>query len=302
MASSVYRIVTDSIVEELKAGTVPWRRPWATIGNTGGPVNLVSNRPYRGINTFLLGLTAHRSPYWVTYKQAQQLGGQVRKGEKSSVAIFWKMQRFAAEVENADRDIVETMRDVPILRYYRVFNTDQCDGLASHKRIKAIEAATPPAEWEAIQDADALIRRMPNAPQIRHLGDRAFYRPGDDSVTLPEPGLFEAAGDYYAVALHELTHSTGHRSRLDRHGLDEYRSHHFGDANYSREELVAEMGSAMLCAVSGIENTIANSAAYVQSWINALKGDERLAVVAAARAQKAADYIRGETATVEAAA
>jgi antirestriction protein ArdC len=275
----VYDIVTEKIVSMLEAGTIPWRRPW-TVENRM-PANLVSKKAYRGINTFLLGATAmargYSSPWWVTFKQAADLGGHVRKGEKATIAVFWKM------TEHQDSETGET-KEVPLLRYFNIFNLDQTEGIAAPAETETGSTFTP------IETAERIVSDMPNRPEIRHGGDRAYYSPLLDYVQLPHPESFAQPENYYATAFHEITHSTGHKSRLDR-GLGE-RLAPFGSPDYSREELIAEMGAAFLCACAGIEPaTLDNSAAYLASWVEVLKGDSGIAVHAAAQAQRAADYI-----------
>jgi antirestriction protein ArdC len=198
--SEVYDIVTAEVVRLLEEGTAPWRRPWTVERRL--PTNLVSKRESRGANVFLLGVKAalkgYGSPYWVTFKQALDLGGHVRKGEKSTLAIFWRT------VEKEDPETGEA-KEYPVLRYYSVFNTGQCDGLP-----------VPPAPeaditFDPIEAAETIIRNMPSAPAIRHGGDQAFYAPLTDHVQLPKREAFETPAAYYGCAFHELTHSTGHK-------------------------------------------------------------------------------------------
>lgn len=274
----VYQLITDRLLAILEAGTVPWRKPW-NYGSDGGPLNLVSKRHYQGINCFLLACTPHSSPYWLTYRQAQALGGNVRRAEKGSLVIFWKMY------EKDDPKAEDGKKRLPILRYYTVFNVEQCEGVTA----PASDAGTW-HEHDPIEAAEKIQLAMPNRPVVEIGGIRACYSPSRDHVQIPELFRYEQPEEYYCTLFHELAHSTGHQSRLNREGIIE--SHYFGSPDYSREELVAEMAAAFLCGHTGIENvTIQNSAAYLQSWIRVLKGDKRLAVTAAAQAQKAADYI-----------
>ena len=271
----VYQMITDRLVAMLEDGTAPWGKPW-----TGGsdPANLVSRREYSGINYFLLACSSYSSPYWLTYKQAQDLGGHVRKGEKGTPVIFWKI----LEKKNATGE--ESGEKVPLLRYYTVFNAEQCEG------IKVPDACAATHHNDPIDAAEAVQLAMPNRPIVTIGGARAFYSPARDSVTVPEMARYKHPEAYYSTLFHELGHSTGHETRLNRPGVAE--QHFFGDAEYSREELVAEMAAAFLCGHCGIESAvIENSAAYLQSWIKALRGDKKLAITAAAQAQKAADYI-----------
>ena len=272
--SKIYDLVTDQIMDALRQGDIPWRKPWQIrIAR-----NMVSRKEYRGINVFLL----NGSAWWASYRQIKQLGGYVRKGEKSTLCVFWKLQQFTETDESGER----STKTVPLLRYYRVFSIDQCE-LPDDVRAKYID---PDQQFNPIQEAESVVSNMPNRPEIEHRGNRAFYRPSADLVVMPPRDQFHAETGYYDTLFHELGHSTGHSSRLNRKTLIDLAA--FGDHNYSKEELVAEMTSAFLCGVTGIvRDTIANSAAYIQSWLRALDDDRRLVVHAAAQAQKAADYI-----------
>jgi antirestriction protein ArdC len=273
---SVYEIVTEQVIKQLESGVAPWRKPWRTLP----PANLVSKKPYRGINVFLLAFAGYGSQYWLTFNQANQLGGNVRKGEHGTKIVFWKCN--TRETESADGEIEE--RKSAFLRYYTVFNLEQTDGLKALLRL-------PPAF--PIESAEEIVKGMPNPPAFEQ-DSRPAYIPSRDTVTMPSRTAFETQAEYYSTLFHELTHSTGHAKRLGREGIEKIQP--FGSEDYSKEELVAEMGSAMLCGVAGIEQaTISNSAAYLRSWINRLKADSRLVVSAARAAQEAADYIRGES-------
>lgn len=289
MSSTVYEIVTDRLVAILERGTIPWEKPWAARGADGAfvaPTNFKSGRAYRGVNLFLLGSAGYSSPHWLTFKQALDLGGHVRKGEKSTPVIFWKLQ----EVDDAKAP--GGTRKIPFARYYSAFNLEQCDGITAPT---AETPATPPAPFDPIGTAARIVAKMPKAPTITHKEARAYYRPIGDTVNMPRPELFRQPAEYYSTLFHELTHATGHAARLGRPGITELGS--FGDANYSREELVAEMGASYLAAEAGIfHRTAENSAAYLSGWIKALRGDAKLAIVAAAQAQKAADFITGRLA------
>ncbi len=272
---SVYEIVTSRILAELEKGEIPWCKPW----RTEAAKNLCSGKAYRGINVFLLAMRGFASPWWLAYRQALDRGGHVRKGEKGTTVIFWKWNPREVEDENGEKHV----ENLPILRYYTVFNVEQCEGIAAPAPTK------PPVN--PIETAEALAAGMPKPPKVE-LSSQAAYRPSTDTVLMPSRNSFESAESYYSTLFHELTHSTGHVSRLGRPHVMDVAC--FGSEDYSREELVAEMGVAMLCAVAAIEShTVSNSAAYLQSWLRVLKGDSRLVVVAAAQAQKAADYIQG---------
>ena len=269
---TVYEVVTKQILEQLEKGIVPWQKSWAIEA----PRNLSSRRPYRGVNVILLGMRGYSSPWWVTYRQAKERGGHVCKGERGSTVVFWK--RAIRQTRNEDTGELEN-RESFVLRYYTVFNVEQCDGIEA-------PAARPPLA--PLSSADAAVQGMPNRPTIRQ-GAGACYIPRLDTVEIPPRDCFQTIEGYYSTLFHELVHSTGHESRLNRKGImDVIR---LGSEDYSKEELVAEMGAAMLCATVGIETTRENSAAYIQTWLRNLRNDSRLVVMAAAQAQKAADHI-----------
>ena len=282
---NTYEIITDKIIKLLEQEIVPWRRPWSAAGL---PRNLVSKKTYRGINLFLLSATKYASPYWMTFKQANQLGGSVRKGEHGEVIVFWKVDQVAESATGADMEKVEAdKRRRFVLRYFRVWNLEQCDlPQAVLDKLPKIETH----HHDPIEAAERIVREMPNAPVIQYGGSKAFYSPLTDRITLPSPELFTSIDEFYATLDHELLHSSGHRSRLNRDTLTEAAP--FGSPAYVGEELVAEMGAAFLCAEAGISPTVIdNQAAYIQGWLAKLRGDKRLVVVAAAQAQRAADYI-----------
>lgn len=282
--TDVYQIVTDKIVELLEKGTIPWRKPWVSVGGRGVmPTNLVSKKAYRGVNVWMLAAAGYGSPYWLSYNQAIDLGGSVRQGEKSSLAVFWKR----GEVE--DKDTGE-MKKTFLLRYYRVFNVEQCDGLEKHLP-KVEKPKKNGKKFNPIAEAEKIVRQMPKAPEIKHQGDRAAYSPLFDIVKMPTRESFVDAPGYYTTLFHELTHSTGHASREGRFAGCQETDKQFGSETYAKEELVAEMGAAFLCAVSGIESTADHSAAYIKGWLKALKDDRKLVVNAAAAAHRAADFI-----------
>jgi antirestriction protein ArdC len=284
MAINVYEVINHRIMELLEQGTIPWRKPWNAEGNM--PKNLVSRKEYRGINLFLLNAMPYSSSYWMTFKQAQDKGGTVRKGEKSTMVIFWKwLDRTGAVSEPDEADAAGSWKGkVPMLRYYNVFNVEQCDG------IKVPESNDTVNEFSPIERAEEIISTMPCRPDIRYGGNRAYYSPGLDYVQLPNKHTFNSSEEYYSTCFHELTHASGHITRLGRKSILE--PSYFGSHEYSKEELVAEMGSAFLCGYSGIEqNTLENSAAYILGWLKVLKNDKKLLVHAGALAQKAVDYI-----------
>jgi antirestriction protein ArdC len=278
---TVYEVITTRIVDLLEQGTIPWRKPWSVAGDE--PRNLVSGKSYRGVNVFILSAMPFASPYWLTYRQATERGGTVQKGSKGCPVVFWRWSTDEDDAEDRKRSDPAKCR-APVLRYYTVFNAEQCDGIAT----PATEART----FEPIPECERIVRSMPKAPRIEHGRSQAFYRPSTDTVTMPPAQAFDSPAFYYSTLFHELTHSSGHESRLARKGITD--AVMFGSHEYSREELIAEMGAAFLCGTAGIENaTLKESSAYLASWINVLKGDSRLAITAAAQAQKAADFVLG---------
>jgi antirestriction protein ArdC len=289
--TDLYERVTDQIITALEAGTVPWSKPWDP--RIGLPVSISTSKLYRGINIFLLSLAqqaaGYDSPWWATYKKIAELGGQVRQGEKSTMVTFWKTGETPKENEvTGDTE----MKRWAVLRSYLVFNACQADGLP--EKYATAPDATANTPLLACADVIADDFAQDNAPALQHGGPSAFYSPGQDLVQLPVWESFAQAEGYYSTAFHEMGHSTGHSSRLNREGQTE--GHSYGDELYSKEELVAEMTAAMLCGFSGIEQeTLPRSAAYIRSWIGALKGDTRLIVQAAGQAQRATDLILGTT-------
>ena len=270
----IYQMVTDRVAELLEKGVVPWQKPWAGGGH---PANFISKKDYRGINTFLLGASGFSSRYWLSFKQVKSKGGTVKKGEHGSPCIFWKW------IDLKETDETDKPKKIPFMRYYTVFNLEQTTGID----IPEVEKR----DLNPIAVCEKTIIDMPNAPFITHKESQAYYRPAEDTVNMPKSNLFRSDSAYYSTLFHELTHSTGHANRLDRHANDNC-SHHFGSTDYSKEELVAEMGAAFLCGHCEIEReTIDNSAAYIQSWLKRLRDDRKFLVSAAAKAQKAVDYI-----------
>ncbi|QNI35877.1 ArdC family protein [Edaphobacter albus] len=287
---SIYQTVTDRIVHSLKAGVIPWEKPWKTPRFAGSPSprNFFTGKPYRGINVMLLWSSNFSSPFWLTYKQAHELKGHVRKGEVGTPIVFYKqLPPDKKTEENKDED----ERAPFLLCRYTVFNVEQCDDLT----LPEIEQPTPTPEVDENEVCEGIVTAWENRPAL-HLASptehRAYYRPGMDSVHMPARSRFVDAPHYYSTLFHELVHSTGHSSRLNRTFGDR-----FGDELYSKEELVAEIGAAFLCAIAGIANeyTDRNTTAYIQNWISKLEEDNRLVIHAAANAQRAADCILGKT-------
>jgi len=277
MNVKAYERITERIVALLQAGTVPWHKPWRV--RTSLPRNLVTQKPYRGINVFLLMAMSYESPHWLTFRQAIQLGGNVKKGEKACPVVFWKQMKIQ------DKESGEPQKK-PLLRLYHVFNLAQCDGL---KESPAMEngsfASARPAE---------IVAKMPQPPAIKHGMVEAFYSPSEDCIGIPDRERFNGEAGYYATLFHELIHSTGHEKRLNRPSITERNG--FGSDPYCKEELIAELGSAFLCGHADIvDRTIDSSAAYLECWLKQLQNDRTLIVYAAAQAQKAADFILGRT-------
>lgn len=283
--SDLYQSVTDKVIQEMETGRVPWVQPWGAPGSDtpiGLPKNASTRRAYSGINILLLwgaALEAGRSGQnWLTFKQALALGGAVRKGERGTTVVY--ADRFTPEGEKARaREAGEDARQVPFLKRYTVFNTDQCDGLPE----TTTAAATPLPEREAIPRAEALIAAT--GADFRIGGPRAFYVPSQDYIQVPPQPAFFQQIDYYRTSFHELGHWTGHASRLARD-----LANGFGSRGYAREELVAEMASAFVCAALSIKPTVRH-ADYLGSWLDVLREDKRAIFKAASLASKAADFI-----------
>ncbi len=279
---SPYEIVTTRIIKALEEGVVPWRKPWQE--HSALPCNAVSHRPYHGINLFLLSLARYRDHRWLTYRQAEGLGGHVKTDEESSIAVLWKQWEPKEKEEcNGQR----RRESIPLLRFYHLFNVAQCEGLGLPETESSARA-----HHQRIEAAEELVRSMQNSPRI-HAGSKvACYSPQLDLVQIPTIDAFVSPDTYYATLFHELGHATGHETRLNRPGV--MGTHRFGTNDYSREELVAELTSAFCSASLGLDNSlIDNSASYIQGWITTLKADAKAIVTASAQAQRAADYLRG---------
>lgn len=277
MSRDLYTEVTNKILADLERGVAPWVKPWTCTSKFGGqPYNAVSGKPYRGINVLMLYAPQFSRNGWMTYKQATDLGANVRKGERGSMIVFYKP--FVVSDKNAPIDGKEHTKTIPLLRCFHVFNLEQIDNLPPHLQSEKPDERT---ELQRHAQTETLISQA----SVVHGGDRACYSPARDQIRLPQPGAFVDMGAYYATALHELTHWTGISSRCDR----QYRKR-FGDTAYAREELVAEMGSAFLCEHCGIDGKLQHSE-YIGNWIQVLKSDKRAVLIAASHAQKAADFI-----------
>ncbi len=286
MKVDVYAEVSARMIDALEEGLVPWRKPWTAMG---AHRNLVSGRDYRGINVFLTALSAMRGgyahPLWVTMKQANQLGGRVRPGERGTMVVFWQPR---VDVKKNDAGEEERVHRLVFKKYY-VWNVEQVDGLVLPEMPK-------PAGAGLHDEAERLWTGYADRPGLVHTGSQAFYSHAMDMIAMPPKASFESTSAYYQVIFHEAIHSTGAKKRLNRSTLTQ--AGKFGDANYSQEELVAEMGGAMLLARGGMDPAYANSAAYLRGWLKALNDDKRLVVVAAQQAEKAARFVLGERAAL----
>jgi antirestriction protein ArdC len=279
--ANVFEIVTQQIIGHLDRGVVPWRKPWTS--KIRFPRNLVTGKPYRGINIWLLLASSYASPYWLTFNQAKTLGGTIKKGEKSSIVVFWNFK----EVEEVNKDNGQLeKKNIPFLKYYRVFNVHQCEGITCPDQPEEKHS-------DPIAEAEAIIEGYKGRPEVRYGFTKACYNPIEDIIKMPNKTTFMNQENFYNVLFHEEIHGSGAESRLNRETLTTPAP--FGSKSYAREELIAEMGAAYLCGISGISHaTIENSAAYIQGWKNSISNDSRLVVMAAAQAQKAVNFIMGE--------
>lgn len=277
--------ITDNIISALEKGVAPWQKPWEA-GAFEMPLNPTSGKSYRGCNALQLMVTGMRNGYedprWITYRQAQENGWQVLKGEQGTQIEFWQFPHNQAKGQEEARDNTsETPGDRFIYRVYTVFNANQIEGIPVH---------TPRArqEWELIQDAEAILQN--SSAKISHdQPDRAFYNRNTDSIHLPARAAFKTAGDYYGTALHELAHWTGHPQRLNRETLNE--TYRFGDMEYAKEELRAELSSVFLMAERGIPHNPDSHTAYLSAWLKSLRDDKHEIFRAARDAHKAADLL-----------
>lgn len=274
---NVYDMVTDRIIAELEKGNIPWRCSWT--GVRSGAYNRITKKPYSIINQMLL---KHSGSY-ATFKQWSDLGGHIKKGEKSEIVVFWKI--FESKETNPDTGEIE-IKKIPLLRYYNVFHISQVEG------VKPLEV--PFKEVEPIEEAEKIITMYVEREHIDFnecVSNKAYYSPLQDKVVVPMKEQYNLVNEYYSTTFHELTHSTGHKNRLDR--LETGAIASFGSETYSKEELVAEIGSATLMNFTGIETpkTFKNSTAYIQGWLQVLKNDNKFIVSASSKAEKAVNYI-----------
>lgn len=271
----VYAIITDKIIEQLEQGTVPWRRPW--IGG-GIPTNLISKRPYRGLNVILLSMYGYEHNLFLTSKQLKELGGSIKPEEKPHLVVYWNYIE-----KETDDDEEKEKKKKPMLRYYTVFNISQCDNIPVDMIPTVSRVIQPDATCKLI------VNGMPEKPRIQHKEQQAYYNPLKDYINMPKQHSFESDDAYYSILFHELVHSTGHHSRLNR--KDIIQMSEFGSEPYSHEELVAEIGACYLQSYGGIATQFEQSAAYIKGWLDVFKGDRRFIFSASTAAQKAVDYI-----------
>lgn len=280
--NDIYQTITDKIIAELEAGTAPWVRPWSGEADPF-PRNALSQRPYRGINHVLLGMETHCRGYasnqWLTFRQAHQLGAHVRKGERAATIIYYEARMMNKEdTETVADGHAPEKRFIPLLKVFSVFNLDQVDGLP-----ESYQPAPAEFTWDAGPGAEQIITG--SSAEIRHQGFKAFYSPSNDLIYLPQPKTFADSAAYYSTALHELCHWTGATARLGRK-----LGRRFGESAYAMEELIAELGAAFLSAHCRLDGRLQH-AGYIASWLDVLQRDKRAVFVAAAQAQKAADYL-----------
>lgn len=284
--TNIYDQITSQIMKQLENGIVPWQKPWRN-GTFMGCISHTNGKPYSLLNQWLLNGKAGE---WLTYKQIQAEGGRVKAGEKASTVVFWKyIDKVETREDENGNEIEVVTGKFPILKGYAVFHIDQTEG------IKPKYENNPNGyEHEAIEEAENVIAGYVERDNLKLFvedSDKAFYRPSADEVHVPLMKQYKVREEYYSTLFHELTHSTGHEKRLNRRELAGMSF--FGDENYSREELVAEIGAAFLCQTVGIkcEKAFNNSIAYLQGWLRALKNDKKLIVAAAAKAEAAVRYI-----------
>lgn len=290
----IYQTITDLICEQIAQGVAPWNKPRLTVdlgaGSQNRAINMVSKKPYEGINALILGCSPYNVPIFLTFNQAKDLGGTVRRGAKSLPVVFWQKLK-------TDKDSGAEKAGAPfVLRYYSVFNVMETD-LDYSAFLAPKPAEAEPTEAKKIPSCEAIIEGYAGRPLlVHHDQEQMFYSPGMDIVNMPDQARFdEEPARYYHVFFHELIHSTGHGSRLDREGIVGVAG--FGSPTYSKEELTAELGAAFLSSVAGIDtpDLITNSAAYLENWLSVLKADKKFLFTAAASASKATKYILGES-------
>jgi len=271
----IYSIVTDRILESLEKGVVPWKKSWDSSFSL--PVNLKSGKAYRGSNILVLLCSGFQSKYWLTFKQARELGGIVKIEERGTPITFWN---FLKSEEGSSKE----SSGRAFLKYYTVFNISQCEGISPPPEPEGKDSILP------LSSAEEIVKSYPPTAPVIINGANASYNHKEDIVRIPQLNSFSSAEEYYSTLFHELVHSTGHSSRIDRQ-LNGKRDNDLS----SKEELIAEIGSAFLCAVVGISNEmIENQSSYIAGWVKALKNDNKLLLTAGSKAQKAVDFILNE--------
>lgn len=281
MSKNIYQLITDRFIEELEKGVIPWQRGWHGVRK--GAYNRVSKKPYSLLNQMML---QHQGEY-ATFKQWESLGGTIKKGSKSEIVVFWKIQ----PVEESKEDGTKEVKHIPILRYFNVFHISQVDGVEP-LNVAELTELEPIAEAERIKEE---YKSRENIDIREIITNEAFYSPSRDIIEVPCKEQYTDISEFYSTLFHEMVHSTGHKSRLDR--LDTSINSRFGSETYSKEELVAEIGSATILSILGIETakTFRNSTAYLQSWLRVLRNDNKFIVSASSRAEKAVNYILNNT-------
>lgn len=289
---SLYDEVTNKIIAMLDNGVIPWRRPWNTYGLAR---NYASGHIYKGINYILMNFTKHRIPYFLTYKQINELGGVLKSGVKAEKVIYFNLVYKDLEghrlSENEAKEMIKSKTKVEVsrlIKYYPVFNIEDAEGIS----IGMQDLELSPNE--KIRTCEDIVDNMPNRPPIKFIdSDHAYYLPSKDFINMPMLAQFQSSFAYYACLFHELAHSTGHRSRLNREGI--VNSETFGSVVYSTEELIAELGSSYLCCIAQIDNEplLQRSSSYLNDWLKVLKEDNRFIFKVASQAQKAVEYILG---------
>ena len=278
----VNEIITDLIIKKLESGNIPWIKPW---NNCGEPKNIITGKEYRGINNLLLSFNGYSNPFYLTINQAKQLKIRIKYDEMKNghLIVFWKTNK----VKDKNNEDIE--KQIPMLRYYKVWNLCQCESFPEKYNVGKIDLN----EFNPIESCENIISGYKDKPEIIS-DNRAFYSPGKDLIGIPDKSLFKSIEDYYSTLFHEMVHSSGSVKRLNRKSL--VTSVKFGSEIYSKEELVAEIGNCFICGYAGImNNTINNSTAYISSWIKVLKSDSNIVISSASYAQKAFDYIIGNT-------
>ena len=282
MSKNIYQMITDRFIKELENGVIPWQKTWHGTFRSGA-FNRVSKKPYSLLNQMLLSNEGE----YATFKQWTDLGGKIRKGSKSEIVVFWKIQ----PIEEIKDDGTKEVKQVPILRYFNVFHISQVDGVEPLEMAELTELE-PIAEAEKIKEG---YKNRENIDIREIITNEAFYSPSSDYIQVPCKEQYTEIVEFYSTLFHEMVHSTGHMNRLNR--LDTSINSRFGSENYSKEELVAEIGSATILNILGIETskTFKNSTAYIQSWLRVLKNDNKFIVSASSRAEKEVNYILNNT-------